>query len=101
MGGVAGTTEAAVRNRRLLLIVGAVLAAIVFVVIVAMLAQDGESSPAGTASTSTPTTYRPAPARYATCGDAARDGRWNIPRGDPAYDERLDGDGDGIACERH
>jgi Excalibur calcium-binding domain len=37
---------------------------------------------------------------YATCKDAAKDGRYNIPRGDPAYQQKLDRDNDGIACER-
>lgn len=30
---------------------------------------------------------------------AAADGRYNIPRGDPAYAPKLDHDNDGIACE--
>jgi hypothetical protein len=37
---------------------------------------------------------------YANCKAAARDGRFNIPRGDPAYGQWLDWDNDGIACER-
>jgi Excalibur calcium-binding domain len=36
---------------------------------------------------------------YASCEDAAKDGRYNIPKGDPAYSSKLDRDGDGIACE--
>lgn len=36
---------------------------------------------------------------YANCKEAAADGRYNIPRGDPAYAPKLDRDGDGIACE--
>lgn len=36
---------------------------------------------------------------YANCKAAAADGRYNIPRGDPAYAPKLDRDGDGIACE--
>ena len=36
---------------------------------------------------------------YATCKDAAKDGRYNIPQNDPAYLSKLDRDGDGIACE--
>ena len=36
---------------------------------------------------------------YATCKDAAKDGRCNIPQIDPAYSPKLDRDGDGIACE--
>lgn len=38
---------------------------------------------------------------YQNCADAAKDGRDNIPRGDPAYAPWLDADKDGIACERH
>ncbi|MBO0896739.1 excalibur calcium-binding domain-containing protein [Arthrobacter sunyaminii] len=36
---------------------------------------------------------------YATCGEAAADGVYNIPAGDPLYSPDLDRDGDGIACE--
>ena len=36
---------------------------------------------------------------YANCKAAAQDGRYNIPRGDPAYQQKLDRDNDGIACE--
>jgi len=35
----------------------------------------------------------------ATCKDAAKDGRCNIPQIDPAYSPKLDRDGDRIACE--
>ena len=38
---------------------------------------------------------------YANCKAAAADGRYNIPKGDPAYSSKLDRDGDGIACESH
>jgi hypothetical protein len=38
---------------------------------------------------------------YANCKQAAQDGRYNIPRGDPAYSPKLDRDNDGIACESH
>ncbi|OBA60810.1 calcium-binding protein [Mycobacterium sp. 1100029.7] len=38
---------------------------------------------------------------YANCKAAAKDGRYNIPRGDPAYQPKLDRDNDGIACESH
>lgn len=38
---------------------------------------------------------------YANCKAAAADGRYNIPRGDPAYSPKLDRDNDGIACESH
>lgn len=36
---------------------------------------------------------------YRNCKEAARDGRYNIARGDPAYAPQLDRDNDGIACE--
>lgn len=36
---------------------------------------------------------------YRTCRDAFQDGRANILRGEPAYREALDADGDGKACE--
>lgn len=38
---------------------------------------------------------------YAICKAAAADGRYNIPRGDPAYGAWVDRDNDGIACESH
>ncbi len=38
---------------------------------------------------------------YANCKAAAADGRYNIPRDDPAYASKLDRDNDGIACESH
>jgi hypothetical protein len=38
---------------------------------------------------------------YPNCKAAAADGRYNIPRGDPAYQQKLDRDNDGIACESH
>jgi hypothetical protein len=36
---------------------------------------------------------------YANCTAAHKDGRYDIPKGDPAYAPHLDRDGDGIACE--
>ncbi|MGH3563076.1 MAG: excalibur calcium-binding domain-containing protein [Mycobacterium sp.] len=36
---------------------------------------------------------------YKNCTEAHKDGRYNIPRDDPAYASKLDRDGDGIACE--
>jgi hypothetical protein len=36
---------------------------------------------------------------YKNCREAHADGRWDIPKGDPAYRPGLDGDGNGIACE--
>ena len=36
---------------------------------------------------------------YRNCKEAHADGRYNIPRDDPAYSPKLDRDGDGLACE--
>nr|WP_244890206.1 excalibur calcium-binding domain-containing protein [Mycobacterium lentiflavum] len=36
---------------------------------------------------------------YRNCDEAHKDGRWDIPKGDPAYRPELDHNGDGIACE--
>lgn len=47
-------------------------------------------------------TSPPSPAElpYRNCAAAARDGRWNIHIGDPAFNPALDRNHDGIACER-
>ena len=37
--------------------------------------------------------------KYANCTQAHKDGRSNIPKGDPDYWPGGDRDGDGIACE--
>lgn len=36
---------------------------------------------------------------YRNCSEAHRDGRYNIPTGDPDYQPKLDRDNDGFACE--
>lgn len=36
---------------------------------------------------------------YKNCTEAHKDGRYNIPKNDPAYQPKLDRDNDGIACE--
>jgi hypothetical protein len=36
---------------------------------------------------------------YQNCSQAHADGRYNIPKGDPAYSPKLDRDQDGYACE--
>lgn len=36
---------------------------------------------------------------YKNCTEAHKDGRYNIPKDDPAYQTKLDRDNDGIACE--
>lgn len=37
---------------------------------------------------------------YDNCTDAYRDGRSNIPVGDPSYQAKLDRDGDKVACDQ-
>jgi hypothetical protein len=36
---------------------------------------------------------------YSNCTQAHKDGRWDIPKGDPDYWPGGDRDGDGVACE--
>ncbi len=36
---------------------------------------------------------------YKNCTEAHKDGRYDIPKDDPAYQPKLDRDKDGIACE--
>ncbi len=36
---------------------------------------------------------------YRNCTEAHKDGRYNIPKGDPDYQSKMDRDNDGIACE--
>lgn len=36
---------------------------------------------------------------YKNCTAAPKDSKYDIPRGDPAYQQKLDRDNDGIACE--
>jgi hypothetical protein len=36
---------------------------------------------------------------FANYTEAHEDGRYNIPKGDPAYQAKLDCDNDAIACE--
>ena len=38
---------------------------------------------------------------YRNCAQAFAAGRMSIPRHDPSYRARLDGDSDGLACEPH
>ncbi len=38
---------------------------------------------------------------YSGCNEAREAGAAPIYRGSPGYREEMDGDGDGIACERH
>jgi hypothetical protein len=36
---------------------------------------------------------------YSSCDEARADGAAPVHRGEPGYSTRLDGDGDGVACE--
>lgn len=36
---------------------------------------------------------------YKNCTEAHKEGVYNIKKGDPGYESRLDRDGDGVACE--
>lgn len=36
---------------------------------------------------------------YRNCTQAHRGGRYDVPKGDPDYQPKLDRDNDGIACE--
>ncbi|MCV7254163.1 excalibur calcium-binding domain-containing protein [Mycobacterium hackensackense] len=36
---------------------------------------------------------------YKNCTEAHKDGRYNIPQGDPDYKDSQVRDGDGVACE--
>ncbi|HEY3482804.1 MAG TPA: excalibur calcium-binding domain-containing protein [Streptomyces sp.] len=38
---------------------------------------------------------------YKDCTDAHQHGAYSIPRGQPGYENRLDRDHDGLACEPH
>jgi hypothetical protein len=38
---------------------------------------------------------------YKNCSEAHADGRYDIPKDDPAYCPKLDRDHDGIACESY
>jgi hypothetical protein len=51
----------------------------------------------GSAAATSPVALADPP--YKNCSQAHADGRYNIPRGDPAYQPKLDRDDDGIACE--
>lgn len=52
---------------------------------------------AGAAFGAAPTAFAGPP--YKNCSEAHADGRYNIPSDDSAYQDKLDRDGDGYACE--
>ncbi|OAS19727.1 thermonuclease family protein [Paenibacillus oryzisoli] len=68
------------------------------------------SSPKSAAPTTTPkpaTTSKPPTTAtskpsvvYNSCKEANEAGAYNIKQGEPGYSAKLDGDGDGVACER-
>lgn len=51
----------------------------------------------GTGLSMTPAAH--ATPQYKNCTEAHKDGLYNIPEGDPAYQANLNRDNDGIACE--
>lgn len=79
----------------------AVIVVCVVIVILALMKQ-GPSIPRTNPTTRLPATTRPTDwptVVYQNCDEARKDGRSNIPTGDPAYSPRLDKNHDGIACE--
>ncbi|MDR6554978.1 thermonuclease family protein [Paenibacillus qinlingensis] len=55
---------------------------------------------AGTATAKPSPSSQPKPAAsYNSCKEANAAGAYNIKRGEPGYSAKLDGDGDGVACE--
>ncbi|KRF04480.1 hypothetical protein ASG89_21785 [Paenibacillus sp. Soil766] len=55
--------------------------------------------PVTTSQPATTTTSKPS-AIYNSCKEANAAGAYNIQKGEPGYSAKLDGDGDGVACER-
>lgn len=58
------------------------------------------STPASTAIKSNQQRQARPDQTFANCAEARAAGRFNIRRGDPSYSSHLDGDNDGIACDR-
>lgn len=67
--------------------------------------QQARSQPAPHQSTLSPAAPQPAPApaelHFRNCKEARAAGYSHIRRGEPGYSPHLDGDNDGIACDRH
>jgi hypothetical protein len=84
---------------RILVIASVVVVAVLLVIFgdTTHAPQTGPGTPPGTSAVVTP--FRKGPP-YSDCEAAHADGRYNIPRGDPAYNPALDRDDDGIACDR-
>jgi hypothetical protein len=81
-----------------------VIASVVFVAVILVIFGDTthtpQTPPASPRTSQTPQTIARTGPPYSDCDAAHADGRYNIPRGDPAYQAKLDRDGDGIACDR-
>src|ERR1700739_1963256 len=73
----------------------AIIVVCVVIVILALLKQ-GPSIPRTNPTTGISTTPS---GGYKNCTEAHKDGRWNIPEGDPAYRPALYKDHNGVACE--
>ena len=84
----------------------AVMAVVVVIAVLLMVYGDGYAPPLTTGPSRTPpgtsAEVVPPPQKgppYSNC-EAHADGRYNIPKGDPAYNPALDRNGDGVACNR-
>lgn len=69
------------------------------VVAPASLARSVSSASSSSRSSSSGSSGTSSDGGYANCAAAKADGRGTIVKTDPAYRTRLDGDGDGLACE--
>lgn len=62
---------------------------------------DGTAAGKGAGSGTGSTGAKPATGKaYSSCAAAKADGHAPLRKGDPGYSAKLDGDGDGVACER-
>lgn len=103
---VIGSAFRGIKRGQMLKAVGIILItvlAISVVVIVIALLRNYEPDTQPSRSYHPSTHFSTSPSRpgpyYKNCKEAHADGRWNIPKSDPAYRSALDGDGNGIACE--
>jgi len=90
------------RDRLAHAVAGVLIAVIVVcaVIVVLALAKNGPSYPRSNYPTTQVSTAPSRPAvYYKNCAEAHKDGRWDIPEGDPAYRPGLDKDHNGVACE--
>jgi hypothetical protein len=83
-----------------ILVIASVVVVAVLVVIFGDTTHTPQTPPTGPRTSQTPQTAARTGPPHSDCNAAHADGRYNIPRGDPAYEPRLDRDGHGIACDR-